>query len=561
MLKPITALGLALATILPAGAQEARPIKVLIVSGGCCHNYAVQRDVLEADLKARINADVTQVFHDPKPGEKATRPALPIYGNPRYAEGYDVVLHNECAADEDDPAVLDSVLAPHRAGTPGVNLHCAMHSYRSGAWKLPVQAGAANARWFEYTGIQSSGHGPQSPVHLAAAPGGHPIAQGFAPYVTGNEELYNNLTSFGVTPILTGTQPDAKNPAERSQSYTVAWTHRYGPRQARVFSMTLAHNEAGIADPRYLDLLARGVLWATGHLADDGKADAGYVRAQAAAPEPFDVALTVDDLPAHGKLPAGMTRLGIAEAHIDTFRAHRVPEAFGFVNASKLQSEPGSEAVLDAWRKAGYSLGNHTYSHMNLDRAPSLDAWKADVVAGEAAVSSRMAGLDWRYLRFAFLAAGAERRDDALAFLRTRGYRVADVSLSFDDWAYTEAYARCVDKGDKDTIAAMKGQYLSDIDRGIADMKADSRKVFGRVIPQVLLTHVGGWSAATLPDVLARLEAAGARYVTLAQVQADPAYAAPGANGLIGRVAKQKGIALAADARREPGMDLQAVCR
>ena len=556
MLKPIT-LGLALAATLPVGAQEAKPIKVLIVSGGCCHNYAVQREVLEAGLKARISADVTQVFYDPKSGEKATRPALPIHTNPRYADGYDVVIHNECAADEDDPAVLDNVLAPHRAGKPGVNLHCAMHSYRSGEWKLPVQAGAANAKWFEYTGIQSSGHGPQSPVHLAAAAGGHPIAQGFVPYVTGNEELYNNLTTFGVTPILTGSQPEAKNPAERALSYSVAWTHRYGPRQAKVFSMTLAHNEAGMADPRYLDLLARGVLWATGHLADDGKIDAGYAR----TPEPFDVALTVDDLPAHGKLPAGMTRLGIADAHIAAFRAHRVPEAFGFVNANKLASEPGSDAVLDAWRKAGYSLGNHTYSHMDLDRAPSLQAWQADVLEGEPAVASRMAGLEWRYLRFAYLAAGQERRDDALAFLRTRAYRVADVSVSFDDWAYTEAYARCMATGDQGTIAAMKAQYLAEVERGIAKMKADSRQVFGRVIPQVLLTHIGGWSAVTLPDVLARLDAAGARYVTLSQAQADPAYAQPGGGGLFDWIAKQKGLILAPGARRETGLDLQAVCK
>lgn len=280
MLKPTTwGLALALAA-LPAHAETVKPIKVLIVSGGCCHNYALQREILETGLKTRIHAEVSQLFYDPKPGEKATRPALPIYGNPRYADGYDVVIHNECAADEDNAAVLDAVLAPHRQGTPGVNLHCAMHSYRSGDWKHPVQAGAGNAKWFEYTGIQSSGHGPQSPIRLATASAGHPIAKGFMPYSTANEELYNNLTAFDVTPVLTGIQPEASNPAERTSMFNVAWTHRYGPLKARVFSMTLAHNEAGMADPRYLDLLARGVLWATGHLAEDGQVEAGYARAR-----------------------------------------------------------------------------------------------------------------------------------------------------------------------------------------------------------------------------------------------------------------------------------------
>ena len=124
------AFALLLAAAPLAHAHSVKPIRVLVVSGGCCHNYALQRELLKAGLESRINAAVTHVFYDPKPGEQATRPALPIHASARYAEGYDVVVHNQCAADETAPAALDNVLAPHRAGTPGVNLHCAMHSYR-----------------------------------------------------------------------------------------------------------------------------------------------------------------------------------------------------------------------------------------------------------------------------------------------------------------------------------------------------------------------------------------------------------------------------------------------
>lgn len=278
------------------------------------------------------------------------------------------------------------------------------------------------------------------------------------------------------------------------------------------------------------------------------------------AADTFDVAVTVDDLPAHGQLPPGTTRLEIAVAQLKTLKAHQVPEAYGFVNARKLVSEPGSEAVLDAWRQAGYPLGNHTYSHMDLDKAPSLEAWQADVVAGEPAVAERMAGADWHYLRYPNLVAGTTRHDAALAYLHGRGYKIADVSLSFSDWAYTDAYARCVAKGDAAAIEAMKLQYLRGVDTGIAEMKADSLRVYGRIIPQVLLTHVGGWSALTLPDVMARLDAAGARYVTLAQAQADPAYQRSGGGSVIDRAAKQQGITLA-HAAPAAALDLNALCR
>ncbi len=260
------ALTLPLSTLHPAQAEATRPVKVLIVSGGCCHDYPRQRQLLERALKERMPAEVGHLYHDPKAGDKATRPALPIYGNPHYADGYDVVIHNECAADEDSAEALDAVLAPHRKGVPAVNLHCAMHSYRSGAWKQPVKAGDANARWFEFTGIQSTGHGPQSPIRLAPAGNGHPIAAGFVPYTTGKDELYNNLSTFDVTPVLTGVQPESGIEADRARVYTVAWTHTYGPKGARVFSTTLAHNMAVMDDPRFLDLVARGVLWAAGRL-------------------------------------------------------------------------------------------------------------------------------------------------------------------------------------------------------------------------------------------------------------------------------------------------------
>ena len=277
--------------------------------------------------------------------------------------------------------------------------------------------------------------------------------------------------------------------------------------------------------------------------------------------ERFDIAITVDDLPAHGPLPAGMTRADIAAAHIAIFKAHGVAEAFGFVNANRLQQEPDSAAALATWRSAGHPLGNHAFSHMSLDAAPTLALWQADVTAGEAAVAERMTGQDWRWFRYPYLSTGTDpaRRDAALAWLTARGYRLAAVSLSFDDWAYTDAYVRCLTRNDSAAIAAMKTQCLDEVDDGIARMKASSRQLFGRVIPQVLLTHVGAWSAATLPHVLDRLDAAGARYVTLASAQADTAYTQAAGGNVIENEAKRRGIALPQRPTRR--LDPDKVCR
>ncbi|UZW57781.1 polysaccharide deacetylase family protein [Sphingobium sp. JS3065] len=283
--------------------------------------------------------------------------------------------------------------------------------------------------------------------------------------------------------------------------------------------------------------------------------------------QPFDIAITVDDLSGNGDLPPGMTRLAIADLYLRTLKRHRVPDAHGLVNVGKLRRDRDGAAVLDRWRRAGYSLGNHSYSHMNLNRAPSLQAWEADVVTGEEEIARRMEGADWRYFRFPNMAAGRDKaqHDSAIAFLKERGYRIAEASVSFDDWAYSDAYARCLRTGDRAAVAAMKAQYLKGVDDGIVRMKALSHAVYGRMIPQVLLTHLSAWGADTLPDVLARLDAAGARYVSLPQAQRDPAYAGAdpwaGNQLLMDRAARQRRIDVEAIPKPHSPVDPRTLCR
>ena len=276
------AAGLTLAFALTAcatGSEPAKPIKILIVSGGGYHNYANQRVILENGLKARLNAEITHTFYDMKPDEDQTKPKLPIFTNPNYGDGYDVVIHNECGAGVDDQAIIQTVLAPHKKGVPGVNLHCAMHSYRSATYRERVADGDPTGKWFEYLGIQSTGHGPQFPIELKLVDPQNPVVKGLTEWTTPREELYNNVRVFeGITPLINGQPPANPDARAAAQVLTVAWTHFYGPAKTRVFSTTLAHNENTMSDGRYLDLVARGVLWATGHLDADGKPAAGYAR-------------------------------------------------------------------------------------------------------------------------------------------------------------------------------------------------------------------------------------------------------------------------------------------
>lgn len=253
-------------------AAEVKPLRVLLITGGCCHDYARQKDILKRGLEARANVVVTQVHTD----DGSTKPPLAILGNPDYAKGYDVVIHDECAADINDPAIIKGIVAPHRAGIPGVNLHCAMHCYRIGNPGEKATAGTDRALWFDYLGLQSSGHGAQLPIAIHFTDTNQPIIRSLADWTTINEELYNNIQILPTAkPLATGAQTvKNKEGVEKENKYVVAWINDY--QGTRVFSTTLGHNNETVADGRYLDLVTRGLLWACGKLDEQGVIAPGY---------------------------------------------------------------------------------------------------------------------------------------------------------------------------------------------------------------------------------------------------------------------------------------------
>jgi hypothetical protein len=255
-------------------AAPPKTLRLLLVAGGCCHDYAKQKDILKTGLEARANVVVDILYS----ADTTTKAPLPILGNPDYANGYDLVIHDECVADISDPKVVEAVLKPHRDGLPGVNLHCAMHSYRIGNPADPVTPGTPHGYWFEYLGLQSSRHDAQKPIAITFTDKESPIVKGLSDWTTIHEEHYNNVHIFDTAhPLAHGVQelPQA-NGSVKTNDFVVVWTNEYGPKKTRVFSTTIGHNNETVSDPRYLDLVTRGVLWATGHLNDDGTPAAGY---------------------------------------------------------------------------------------------------------------------------------------------------------------------------------------------------------------------------------------------------------------------------------------------
>jgi peptidoglycan-N-acetylglucosamine deacetylase len=251
------------------------------------------------------------------------------------------------------------------------------------------------------------------------------------------------------------------------------------------------------------------------------------------------VVVTFDDLPANLAGSVGNDLPGIealTRKLLDGVRRHAVP-AIGFVNEGGLFVNEASSAdatrrieILKLWVDAGLELGNHGYSHRDLNTTPIEDV-QADVIRGETITRRLLAarGQTLRYFRHPLLHVGADlpTRLAFETFLARRGYTIAPVTIDNDDFVYAVAYARALRRGDLAAAARIGDDYLRYMNEVFSYFEDVSRRVTGREIPQVLLLHANSLNADRFDALAEALVRRGYRFVTLQQALEDSAYRQP----------------------------------
>jgi peptidoglycan/xylan/chitin deacetylase (PgdA/CDA1 family) len=277
------------------------------------------------------------------------------------------------------------------------------------------------------------------------------------------------------------------------------------------------------------------------------------------------MAVTFDDLPVHGALPVGMTRLDIANSILRTLKAEHLPAVYGFVNGGRGQEAPDFLAVLQAWRAAGEPLANHTWAHLDLSKE-SPEQFAEQVRKNEPLLQSLMGKEDWHWLRFPYLHEGdtLEKRRTARQWLFAHGYKVAEVSMDFEDYLWDEPYARCVALHDDASIAKLHDLYLSVADEYYGLARRLSQALYGRDIKYVLLMHISAFDARMLPELLALYRGKGVKFVSLQDAISDPAYrddpdiGDPGGGSFLELMTEKKGIKYSANLK--PYKELEGMC-
>jgi type 1 glutamine amidotransferase len=250
--KTLLALGLLLLACTPARMDDTgerpRPLKVLWVAGGVCHDFDALVPHLTSNLRPLLNATFDVKLD------------LEIWRDEKFADAYDAVVYQFCR-DDAEGVLIDHALQATRTGKPTVIIHCGVHSFRNSD---------RVGEWEKCCGMRSKVHDSFQPFQTIKLDPAHPITKAWPEnWTTSGDELYQTIEFLpGSHPLL-----KVKSPQD-GREHIVSWTSSYG--KGRVFATTLGHDLKTASMPTYHRLLADGLSWACGELGDDGMPAMGY---------------------------------------------------------------------------------------------------------------------------------------------------------------------------------------------------------------------------------------------------------------------------------------------
>jgi peptidoglycan/xylan/chitin deacetylase (PgdA/CDA1 family) len=239
------------------------------------------------------------------------------------------------------------------------------------------------------------------------------------------------------------------------------------------------------------------------------------------------VAITIDDLPyTNGPHCDPQEVLSVTETLLRPLREERVPVVGLVVGArcSNLTREQRAH-LLQMWLDAGAELGNHTWSHPDLNKV-ELKEYERQILAEDEELRRTISSLKLKYFRAPYLHNGptTDIKKGLQNFLQQHSYTEAPVTLDNNDWVFAAAYNRALQEQNSDLAHKIEHAYMSYMESIIAYFEKRSLDVLGRECPQVLLIHASKLNAKMLLQLLQTFKSRGYQFVTLDYAMRDGCY-------------------------------------
>ena len=225
---------------------SAGDVKALIVTGGCCHDYKNQKDIVAKILKDKAGIESDVLFEMKADAMKAA------LQKPDWHKPYGLIVYNHCHAHEKDKDFVDSIAKIHHEGKPAIALHCAMHTWH---WKIQGEKS-----WTKVLGAVSPNHGPKSKIDVTVENKEHPVMKGVsATWLTPQGELQNIKEMLDTATVLAkGVRAEKGNKTPTP----CIWVNTYG--KGKIFACTLGHHNETMEQEEFKTMLGNAAKWMTG---------------------------------------------------------------------------------------------------------------------------------------------------------------------------------------------------------------------------------------------------------------------------------------------------------
>ena len=212
------------------------------------------------------------------------------------------------------------------------------------------------------------------------------------------------------------------------------------------------------------------------------------------------------------------------------FRARHIPVT-GFVIEKVVDSLGATGGkILRQWTLQGFDLGNHTYSHPDINDL-AIEQIKEEIVRGEYTIGPlmRRAGKKVAFFRFPMNHTGdTQAKHEAIAkFLTERGYQLAICTIDNSDFIFNQAYVRMLANHDLANARRLMPEYIAYSDSEVDYYAGLNKRVFGYEPPQVMLLHDNRLNADAIGQLLKLFDEKRYKFVSLAAALSEPVYRTP----------------------------------
>lgn len=241
--------------------------------------------------------------------------------------------------------------------------------------------------------------------------------------------------------------------------------------------------------------------------------------------------LTFDDLPYQtaGYSETVLRGRRVTDELLRTLAIYQAPTTV-FVNESKLYINDQTEArigLLERWVEYGAVLGNHTYSHSDLNLL-SVEEFEREIIDGEPVTLRLMSSRTpyQRFFRHPYTHTGdtEDKKVRITAFLHERNYEIAPFTIDGQDSIFNRVYLFAKQSNNDELVARVQDAYVDFVVSATEFAERISVEIFGDEIPQTLVLHANDLNADSLDRLLDRLVQRNYRFVNLTDAMQHPAY-------------------------------------